>query len=298
MAGLQIFDSAEFGKVRIVDVNDTPYFIGKDVCNAFGDTNHNRSLSRIDDEDKCIVDVVDNLGRVQKATAINESGLYTLLFTMQPKRANNDGVTDAYPIEVQERIDKVKRFKRWVTSEVLPSIARHGMYAIDDIVNNPDLGIAILTQLKVEREKAKELQLTVAIKDQQIAEMKPKASYFDAVMQCKDAIPITIIAKDYGWSASKMNQFLKKKGVQYNLHGVWLLYQKYSNCGYTVSKPNVYTDSLGVQHTRMHTYWLQKGRLFIYDLLKADGILPIIERVDTISIDDLQPYPYPYGRKK
>lgn len=187
----------------------------------------------------------------------------------------------------------IKVEEAWNSPEAIMSRA---LKLADKHLNDAKLQIAHLET--VVAKQAEEFQLTVAIKDQQIAEMKPKASYFDAVMQCKDAIPITIIAKDYGWSASKLNQFLKKKGVQYNLHGVWLLYQKYSNCGYTVSKPNVYTDSLGVQHTRMHTYWLQKGRLFIYDLLKADGILPIIERVDTISVDDLQPYPYPYGRKK
>ena len=121
---IKIFENAEFGSVRTADINGVTYFIGKDVCEMFGDKNHNRSLGRIDSEDKTKIGVVDSLGRKQFVIAVNESGLYSLLFAMQPQKANNDGVSDAYPIEVQERIEKLHRFKRWVTSEVLPSIRK------------------------------------------------------------------------------------------------------------------------------------------------------------------------------
>ena len=112
---------------------------------------------------------------------------------------------------------------------------------------------------------------------------------YDAVLQCKDAIPISIIAKDYGWSASQMNQYLHEMRVQYKQGDIWLLYQHCADKGYTVSKTHTYPDSMGVQHTKPHTYWTQKGRLFIYDLLKSNGILPVIERSDApiINIDDL-----------
>ena len=133
---IKIFENAEFGSVRTADINGVPYFIGKDVCEMFGDKNHNRSLGRIDSEDKTKIGVVDSLGRKQSIIAVNESGLYSLLFAMQPQKANNDGVSDAYPIEVQERIEKLHRFKRWVTSEVLPSIRKTGGY-----VNNDDMFI-------------------------------------------------------------------------------------------------------------------------------------------------------------
>lgn len=133
---MRIFENAEFGSVRTANINGIPYFIGKDVCEMFGDKNHNRSLGRIDSEDKTKVDLIDNLGRKQSVIAINESGLYALLFAMQPQKANNGGVSDAYPIEVQERIEKLHKFKRWVTSEILPTIRKTGGY-----VNNDDLFI-------------------------------------------------------------------------------------------------------------------------------------------------------------
>ena len=274
---LQVFSNLEFGSVRSMVINNSPWFVGKDICQVFGDKNHNRSISRVDDEDKKQEEIIDALGRKQTAIFINESGLYALLFTMQPQKANNGGVSNAYPIEVNERIEKLHRFKRWVTSEVLPSIRKHGMYAVDSLLNDPDLAIAAFTALKKEREKAKVLEETVAIQNQQIVEMKPKASYYDVVLNCKDLVAISVIAKDYGWSAKKMNSYLKEKGVQFKQGKIWLLYQKYAQLGYTSTKTHSYLGSDGLPHTRPHTYWTQKGRLFIYDLLKADGILPVME---------------------
>ena len=121
--------------MRSLLINNEPYFVGKDVCHAFGDTNHNRSLSKIDNSDKRITTIKDNLGRTQKITVINESGLYALLFSMQPQKSNkNDGVQDAYPIKTQERIEKLQKFKRWVTHDVLPTIRKTGGY-----VNNEEM---------------------------------------------------------------------------------------------------------------------------------------------------------------
>jgi len=158
MNEIKVFDNAEFGEVRTVVVNGEPWFVGKDICMNFGDTNHNRTLSRVEDEDKLTLPITDAIGRKQNAIFVNESGLYSILFAMQPQKANNNGVSDAYPIEVQERISKIKRFKHWVTSEVLPSIRKHGIYAVDELIENPELAIKAFTALKEEREKNKALQ--------------------------------------------------------------------------------------------------------------------------------------------
>ena len=117
------------------------------------------------------------------------------------------------------------------------------------------------------------------IQTQQISDMIPKVSYYDVVLNCKDLVSIGSIAKDYGWSAKKMNKYLHEKGIQFKQGDIWLLYQKYAEKGYTSTKTHTYLDSEG-QHTKVHTYWTQKGRLFIYDLLKEDNIYPNIERVD------------------
>ena len=119
---------------------------------------------------------------------------------------------------------------------------------------------------------------TVAIQNQQITEMKPKVSYYDVVLNCKDLISTSVIAKDYGKSAIWMNRYLHEKGVQFKQGDIWLLYQRYAREGYTSTKTHTYPGTNGETHTKVHTYWTQKGRLFIYELMKSDGYAPLIER--------------------
>ena len=114
----------------------------------------------------------------------------------------------------------------------------------------------------------------------QIEEMLPKVSYYDVVLNCTDLMTVNAIAKDYGKSAIWMNKWLNEQKVQYKQGDVWLLYQKYANKGYTSSKTSTFIGTDGIQHCRTHTYWTQAGRLFIYDLLKEHGILPLIEKSD------------------
>lgn len=199
MNELKVFRNEEFGAVRTLTIEGTPWFVGKDVANILGYSNSRDALAKhVDDEDKTDgVTIRDAIGREQNPVLINESGLYSLILS--------------------SRLPAARRFKHWVTSEVLPSIRRHGLYAIDDIIANPDLGIAALQALKAERDAARLLTEKVAIQNQQIAEMRPKVTYYDLVLSCPDALPISIIAKDYGWSAKRMNKFLHEKGVQYKI---------------------------------------------------------------------------------
>lgn len=131
--------------------------------------------------------------------------------------------------------------------------------------------------IEEQREK-QQLETTVAVQEQQIAELQPKASYYDVVLNCKDLLSITCIAKDYGKSGVWLNRYLNQNGVQYKQGNNWLLYQKYAEKGYTSTKTQTFPGADGQQHTKVHTYWTQKGRLFIYDLLKANGLLPLIEQ--------------------
>jgi prophage antirepressor-like protein len=124
---LVLMGNTDFSDVRIITIDGQPWFVGKDVCHLFGDKNHNRSLSRVDDEDKQTV-TLDTKGGRQRMTAVNESGLYSLLLDMRPQRANNNGVPDAYPPDTQERLEKLKVFRRWVTHEVLPCVRERGRY--------------------------------------------------------------------------------------------------------------------------------------------------------------------------
>lgn len=169
--------------------------------------------------------------------------------------------------------------KAWEAYEVLVDtyFSVHGLpqrdsYMIEDPV--------LRAQRWIEEQKEKQqLLTTVAVQNQQIAELQPKASYYDVVLNCKDLISIGKIAKDYGWSAQKLNEYLHQHGVQYKQGKTWLLYQKYAGMGYTSTKTHTYHGDDGTEHAAdPHTYWTQKGRLFIYDLLKSDDIYPLIER--------------------
>ena len=259
MSELQVFNNAEFGSVRSLMVNGEPYFVGRDVAKILGYANPNDALAKhVDEEDKGVAKC-DTLGGIQELTVINESGLYSLILS--------------------SKLPSAKRFKRWVTSEVLPAIRKHGVFVMDDIVNNTDALIEALQAFKAERLQRMALEEENAVQKQQLIEMKPKASYYDVVLNSPDAVAITVIAKDYGKSAQWLNEYLNEKGIQFKQgNKIWLLYQKYAEKGYTCTKTHTYPGNDGEIHTKVHTYWTQKGRLFIYDLLKGDGILPNVEK--------------------
>ena len=261
MNEIEIFKNPEFGEIRTLTIDGEPWFVGKDVAERLGYSNPRDALSKhADAEDKGVAKC-DTPSGAQEMTIINESGLYSLVLS--------------------SKLPTAKAFKRWVTSEVIPAIRKHGVYAVDKLLEDPDTLIAALNQLKEERARRKELETQVGVKDQQIAELQPKAGYYDLVLQCKDAMAISKIAKDFGLSAVALNKILHDAGVQYKQGDVWLLYQKYAGKGYTQTKTDLYADSNGVQHTKVRTCWTQKGRLFIYDLLKSRNILPLIERQTT-----------------
>jgi anti-repressor protein len=153
--------------------------------------------------------------------------------------------------------------------------ARQYFISIEKEYNSPEKIMA--RALRIADQTINNLRLETKIKDQQIAELNPKATYYDLVLQSKDLITITAIAQDFGMSAQKLNSILEQEGVQYKQSGMWLLKGKYKDSGYTFSKTNPYTDN-GEVKTKLHTYWTQAGRLFIYDLMKRIGILPVIER--------------------
>lgn len=242
----QIFNF-EQNEVRTVLVNDEPYFVGKDVASVLGYSNTKDALSRhVDLEDK-MGSRITTSGQSREMTIINESGLYSLI--------------------LKSKLPNAKKFKRWVTSEVLPQIRKHGMYATDELLNNPDLLIEVATKLKEERT----LRL---IAEQKVAEMQPKVNYHDIILANKSVTPISFIAKNYGMSAMQMNKLLHDFGIQYRQGKAWLLYAKYQNEGYTHIEmvPVQGTDNL-----KPIMKWTQKGHLFLYNFLKEHDILPNIE---------------------
>jgi prophage antirepressor-like protein len=257
MSEIQIFKNPEFGEIRTIEENGKGLFCGKDIANALGYDQPHKAVERHCRYGmKCTVPHPQSKDKTIEMIFIPEGDVYRLI--------------------THSKLPAAERFEKWVFDEVLPSIRKHGMYAVDELLSNPDLFISVLQDLKAEREKKQALELEVAQNKQIISELQPKASYYDLILQNKSIMPISKIAKDYGMSAKRMNALLHELGIQYKMGKTWLLYQGYADKGYTQSR----TYAIDVDKSALHTYWTQKGRLFLYDILKNRlGILPVIERV-------------------
>lgn len=248
-------------EVRTIERDGEPWWVLSDVCKVLELNSPHKVADRLEEDEKGR-NLIPTLGGEQEMTIISESGLYSVILRSDKPQA--------------------KPFRKWVTSEVLPTIRKHGAYMTPDVleqtIQNPDFMIGLVTELKAEQERRKAAELTVSVQSQQIAELQPKASYYDVVLNCKDLMSIGKIAKDFGKSAVWLNKWLHEKGVQYKQGDIWLLYQKYAEKGYTSTKTQSYNGSDGEVHSKVHTYWTQKGRLFLYSLLKENGFLPVIEQ--------------------
>ena len=204
MNNLKIFENSEFGKIRtVVDENGEPWFVVNDICQYFGVTNKNRVMGNIDDEDKGGTQM-DTPGGKQNFTTLNESGLYTLLFNLSPKKARGISKED-----IEEKYEKVRAFKRWVTHEVLPTIRKHGAYMKDEVIertlSDPDYLIKLATILKEEKAKR-------ALAEAQIERDKPKVLFADTVSASKRSCLIGELAKLITQEAVRTGRTDKKIG--------------------------------------------------------------------------------------
>ena len=245
---LQQFHNDEFGSLNILMCDGKPYFPATECAKILGYTNPQKAIR---DHCKGVNETfTPSAGGLQKTRFIPEGDLYRLI--------------------IRSKLPAAARFEAWVFDEVLPTIRKHGAYAtydtLDELLRSPRFAETLIRKLEEERQKSTELK--------QIAEeMTPKARYYDLVLQTKNVVPVSLIAKDYGMSAAAFNAMLYDLGVQYPMGGTWLLYQKYASKGYTRTRTYFLCDHKAV----LHTCWTQKGRLFLYEFLKAFGILPLME---------------------
>lgn len=244
---LQVFTNDAFGTIRTVEHEDKVYFCGRDVATALGYKDPTNAIKQ-HCKGVAIHHPLETAGGVQDTRFITEGDLYRLIFS--------------------SKLPAAQDFEAWVVNEVLPTIRRHGVYAIDELLDNDEFLEHAIIQLRSER--AKRLAA-----EQALLEAAPKVSYYDVVLQSDSLLTITEIAKDYGLSAKKLNLLLHDAGVQFRQSGRWFLYARFAEQGYTQSKTHEYDEG----KTRTHMYWTQKGRLFVYDLLKNQfDLLPVIEQ--------------------
>ena len=248
-----LFKHDDFGEIRTLNIDGEPWFVGKDIAVALGySAPRNAIQAHVDNEDKTTA-LIQCTGSEYKSNAviINESGLYSLILS--------------------SKLPSARKFKHWVTSCVLPSLRKHGAYftaeTLHKTMSDPRELAKLLTTLADEQDKRRKLE-------EKNAFLSVKAKYYDRILQSKNSVPVTQIAKDYGMSAIAFNRMLHDYGIQYPIRGSWVLYAEYANCGYTQSKTYAIDEDKAV----MHTSWTQKGRLFLYNFLKEHGVLPMCEQ--------------------
>lgn len=231
MNELKVFEKEEFGKVRTVMQDGQPWFVAKDVCDVLGLDDVSKAVERLEDDERLVRKIFVS-GQNRDVLTVNESGLYSLII-----RSNKP---------------EAKAFRKWVTSEVLPSIRRHGMYATDELLANPDFAIEVFTRLKEERQARVEAERKNAV-----------------LMHVKKTYTATEIAKELGLrSAIELNEKLEQRKVQYKMNDTWVPTADYSECGYFHIKQEVLDNGKVIYHRRI----TQIGRDFILGLFTKEGV--------------------------
>ena len=259
MNEIKVFDNPQFGKVRTAGTSENPLFCLPDVCKALG-LNASHVRERLEDGGVSTDTITDNLGRTQVANFVNEDGLYDVI--------------------LDSRKPEAKTFRKWVTSEVLPSIRKTGQYS----ANVPQTFSQALMLAAKQQEQIEEQRAALAQQGEEIVKlsnevmtMKPKATYYDLILNNPSTVTITQIAQDYGMSAKKFNQILCDFRIQHKVNKQWILYADNINKGYVQSKPTNIPLANGTEKVVYNTEWTQKGRIFLYEKLKQAGVLPMIE---------------------
>lgn len=259
----------EFGELDVMQIGDKFWFPATECARILGYSNPNDAVTR-----HC-------KGGVKHDT-LTAGGKQTINFIPEG---------DLYRLIIRSKLLSAQRFEEWVFDSILPTIRKHGAYIMPDLLEelqrNTEKNAELLRTLaneQRERIAAEERYRNLEFENKQLAtasklleetleEVKPKTSYYDTILQNPEAVPVTLIAKDYGMPAIRFNALLHDLHIQYRVGGTWELYQEYADQGYTHG--NVHYTKGG--HVKMHTCWTQKGRLFLYEFLKERRILPQIE---------------------
>ena len=270
MNDLTIFESPEFGSIRTVEEDGEPWLVGKDVAQALGYTDTDQALRRhVDDEDK-LTRNFDGSGQNRSMTIINESGLYSLVLS--------------------SKLPTAKQFKRWITSEVIPAIRKNGGYIAGQNELSPEELMAKALKVANDVLAAREARISELYSEnvrliaeneaqrQVIADFEPVRQYVDTILHSKGSLATSQIAADYGISARALNRILHEEGIQHKVNSQWILYREHMGKGWTDSRTIQFIHSDGRPDAKMMTYWTQKGRMMIHNLLAQRGIVPVMDR--------------------
>jgi len=243
-------------QIRTVVIENKPYFVGKDITSVLGYSNSSKAiLDHVDVDDKLNNESLSSLGQ-RDGWIITESGVYSLIMS--------------------SKLPTAKRFKHWVTSEILPSIRKEGAYVTPQTayewMADPDNMIKFLEKYKSAQQEVQRLHDENTV-------LQPKADYTDQMLANPGLEATSVIAKNYGYSTREFNKLLHGLGIQYKQGKTWLLYATYQGKGYTHIEPFPYKDSHGLEQVRNTMKWTQAGQRFLYDFLKSKGIVPKVEQI-------------------
>ena len=268
----EIFSCAEFGNLTVLEIDNEPWFVGKEVAEKLGYKDRSDALKRhIDEEDFKVLEYkafcetpLDNLWNrsdYSNKKLINESGLYSLVLS--------------------SKLEGAKRFKRWVTKDILPAIRKTGGY----IPHNQNMSEAeiMAAAMQIANKTIEEQRKRIDIVEKEkenlsnvIAGVAPTVEFAEVILESNGTLTPTQIGADYGLSARELNYILYKQGIQYKSSWQWILYAKYKNRGYVDSR----TVNIGNGNTTNQTVWTQKGRKFIHEVLKGLGIRAVSDAVN------------------
>ncbi len=259
MNELQIFQNPQFGEIRTITEDGVTLFCASDVAKALGYKKPSDAVAA-----HCRYTAKRSIPHPQSPGK-------TIEMNFIPEG-------DIYRLAARSELPGADAFERWIFDEVLPSIRKHGTYAIDTLLDNPDLAIKAFTALKKEREKSKALEKENERQRQEIADFQPMRQYLDTILSSTGVLATTQIAADYGLSAKQLNRILHEEGIQRNVNGQWILYRRHMGKGYTKSATLCIQHTHREPETKLHTYWTQKGRVMIHNILTRRGILALMDR--------------------
>lgn len=240
---VRIFENEQFGKMRTTVRDNVIWFVGKDVARALGYEKPTDAVRKKVDEEDRGVSKIETPSGTQEMTIINESGLYSLVLS--------------------SKLPTAKVFKRWITSEVIPSIRTTGGYI---------MGQEEMSDIELLSRAMLVAQNQIAQRDNRIAEMEPVVDFAQRCLLAEGAVTTTSIAKNYGLSANKLNQLLKGLGVQYKVGNQWVLYSQYQDCGYTETRRTPIQKKNGEMVLVSETLWTPKGIEFIDRMLQSVNV--------------------------
>lgn len=263
------FNSPQFGEIRTAGTADKPMFCLADICKVL-DLQPGATKNRLGEKGISLINT-PTAGGYQQLLYVNEQNLYKVIMRSNKPQA--------------------EPFQDWVCGEVLPAIRKTGGYIAgaeqmtDEEIMASALVIAQRTieqRTKENRELRKENcrleneNMQLLLENQELRDDK---NYLDVIMHSNRSLNVTQIAQDYGMSAKALNKLLNRMRIQYSSNGQWILYQPYKDKGYQVSNEIELTHTDGTPFFKTTTEWTQAGRRFLYEKLKAEGILPQMERM-------------------